>query len=278
MVQKERRENDEGIHTYACPHCNSPSFYKNGKENGVQRYMCKKCNKTFRHTTGTSIHQMHKKKLIDKYFKVMQKGLSIRKAAIEVGISKNTSFAWRHKFLASMTKSIKAEGVGKETGSGMKIIRLPYSKKGRRKPPEKWTNKSVNLLVASESNVFIIKLAPANPVKNACELLAGRNLNKYVANIPNKTLSSALKKSNKICLARRTDAFKNLQNKVELKEGKLSDWMSRFNGVATKYLQHYWSWFAIIENINTTIHPQQALKRQCVTPRSRADYFFIRDL
>jgi len=39
------------------------------------------------------------------------------------------------------------------------------------------------------------------------------------------------------------------QAKSQMKD--LLDWMSRFNGVATKYLQQYWNWYRAETNFNS---------------------------
>lgn len=113
-----------------CPHCDSTEFRKHGTDRGIQRYYCKKCCKTFKETTKTPIHGLHKKNKVAIYLEALKNGMSVRKAAVVTGISKNTSFAWRHKLLSSLP----AQTIVRNSGhvAAIKIIETPYSNKGKR--------------------------------------------------------------------------------------------------------------------------------------------------
>lgn len=86
---------------FDCPYCSSISNVRRGTVKNIQVYTCRSCGKSFRDTTNTSLHRLHKKDKVAKYLQAMRLGLSVRKAAAYAGVSKNTSFAWRHKFLCS---------------------------------------------------------------------------------------------------------------------------------------------------------------------------------
>lgn len=257
---------------YGCPHCQSPSFCKNGKENSVQRYKCKKCNKTFRATTGTALHYMHKKKLANKYIKTMYDGLSIRKAAIAVGISFKTSFAWRHRFLSSLAKASKISQQSENKGRGVKIFYLPYSDKGRIKEPEKYTGKTTNILLLGRDQVIIKKLKPEKTIKNATELLRTIDDKSYLANQSDRILNKAIKKTENNCLSKNTEAFKKLNKEIDETVNQLMNWMERFQGVATKYLDHYWSWFSGINKTIELIKGEAMFKELCKASQSINDY------
>lgn len=263
---------------YTCPHCKSTSFRKHGKDRGVQRYRCKNCKRTFRAATGTSVHYLHKKDLIDKYLEALRAGLSIRAAAIAVGISKNTSFAWRHKLLTSLTKSVKITEEKKENAKGAKIIKLPYSDKGRQKEPEKYTSQSVSLLIVDKNQVHITRLSPGAHVKNGARILNSLEKQTFIANHSDRTLNTIVNKSTKTPLPKNTSAYKELKSKLEFTTMQLLEWMERFQGVATKYLHHYWHWFSITENVRLNKLSQEEFKEFCVLLQSRADFFLTHDL
>lgn len=258
---------------YTCPHCESPDFVKFGKEKNIQRYRCKKCLKTFRATTGTSLHYLHKKDLTEKYIQTMQKGLSIRKAAQTVGISTVTSFIWRHKFLASLSEFNTIGEENGKVGKGVKIIKIPYSSKGRRKEPEKHTKQSINLIITGQNRTSISRLTPSKHVKNASNILANLSSKNQIAEVPDRILKSAINRSGKIRINKKTQAYKLLQNKVTLKTTSLMNWMDRFQGVASKYLQHYWNWFAVIDNIKQLTQQQTTFYTFCTTIQSRDKFF-----
>ena len=82
-----------------CPHCSHAESYRHGIKNGLQRYRCKACKKTFNALTGTPLaHLRYKSKWLD-YLWAITESLTVRKAAKEIDVHRNTAFRWRHRFL-----------------------------------------------------------------------------------------------------------------------------------------------------------------------------------
>jgi hypothetical protein len=54
------------------------------------------------------------------------------------------------------------------------------------------------------------------------------------------------------------DRVFHIQN-VNAYDSRLKQWMRRFNGVATRYLDSYLGWRRMIERLHTTISPQAIL-------------------
>lgn len=95
-----------------CPKCGcTENIVKAGKGvNNKQRYLCKNCSKIFTSTTDTFLHSTKKDiEIWKRYIQCMIRKLSIRKSAVECGISIRTSFMWRHKILDSLRLSDKTE-------------------------------------------------------------------------------------------------------------------------------------------------------------------------
>ena len=94
-----------------CPHCGSTSFQKYGKVKGRQRYRCNDCKKTFGTTNNTPFYRSQKD--LDQwsdYLELMfESHLSVRKLAKKVGIYYKTSFYWRHKVLNALD-SVNMDG------------------------------------------------------------------------------------------------------------------------------------------------------------------------
>ena len=82
-----------------CPYCESSSIVGYGIQKKRKRYKCKSCKRTFSPITGTAVHRIHKKSLLNEYVFHMLSGLSLRKIAEELGICLKTAFDWRHKIL-----------------------------------------------------------------------------------------------------------------------------------------------------------------------------------
>src|SRR5574337_265007 len=83
-----------------CPHGADTQPYRHGHADGLQRYRCHACGKTFNALTGTPLAKLrHKAKWLD-FLQAMLASRTVRQAASEVGVHRNTSFRWRHRFLA----------------------------------------------------------------------------------------------------------------------------------------------------------------------------------
>lgn len=234
------------LETLACPNCHNTNFRKHGKDAGLQRYICKTCRKTFKATTGTPTHWLHKKHLIDKYIQSIEKGHSVRKAAKEVGIAPSTSFAWRHKLLASL--AVMPETRYTNSAGGLMLIKHKYSAKGRRKQAEKCQLATKTLLIFQRNQVKLIKLDSQKPVTSLSQIIHKhypRGIFYYRAN---RIISKAIKhtysrKSQENTIAE--EAFE----KVNTCLSQLNQWMKRFKGVASKYLQQYLNWHIALLNI-----------------------------
>lgn len=84
----------------ACPHCSHDKVVRHGMISGLQRYRCKGCRATFNALTGTPLARLrHKDKWLE-YADHIAQGISVRKAAKICGVHSNTTFRWRHRFLA----------------------------------------------------------------------------------------------------------------------------------------------------------------------------------
>ena len=83
-----------------CPACHATHFHRHGHANQLQRYRCVPCGKTFNALSGTPLaHLRHKERWLA-YAGFMLNSFSVRKAAEQVQVHRNTSFRWRHRFLS----------------------------------------------------------------------------------------------------------------------------------------------------------------------------------
>ena len=89
----------------ACGHCGSESFARWGAATGMRRYKCKACVRTFSALTGTPLAHLQKREKWLDYARAIVDGLTLRKAAARVSVHLETSFRWRHRFLATSKKS-----------------------------------------------------------------------------------------------------------------------------------------------------------------------------
>lgn len=254
----------------ACPKCASTSFTKHGKDRNIQRFRCKHCGKTFKETINTPLHWIHKKEKMDSYIWTMANQYSIRKAAVYIEISVSTSFTWRHKLLSSLQK---AGIVSDRAPAGICEIRLPFSAKGR---PDIDTSKKPDtrsVLIADARGIPCLHvLQNKNKVGEMSDLL-GRRLHPAteIAATKINLQSRARRRSGKHEITHRSIG-KNIASQAQKIAGQLADWMSRFRGVASKYLQQYWDWFRV--ETNTAGHEQ--FGAECCGQRQLLNYRKLR--
>jgi transposase-like protein len=251
-----------------CPHCESHFIVANGKNKGVQRFRCKDCGKNFSENTGTSVSNLKKGHLWKTYIKHMFDGHSIAKCAELTGVSIQTSFDWRHKVLSSLQSlsPAKFEGISESDD-----IFFNYSEKGSKtlsRKPRKRGNHGIKQGI-SDDKVAVILTCDRKSHKDFKVAKRGRIRKVDLENV----LSGKLDKEAVLCTdshrsytafakaegvqhqkihARKKqyvkDKIYHVQNANQTARA-LKDWMVGFNGVATKYLQNYLSWFMLLEQV-----------------------------
>ncbi|WBA80996.1 IS1595 family transposase [Endozoicomonas sp. GU-1] len=90
---------DSFVRAPKCPHCGSEALQRWGKRNKRQRFRCKVCRKTLNAFSKTPLARLRRPEAWPKYLEGMTHSLTLRPAAKQCGVSLNTSFRWRHRFL-----------------------------------------------------------------------------------------------------------------------------------------------------------------------------------
>ena len=249
-----------------CPHCNSALVHKRGKQNGVQMYRCSSCEKWFSSTTGTPLWDIKKKQKWQNYLMCMQQGMSIKKTAKEVGISVQTSFDWRHKILSVLNKEVPEKLTGRVECDELE---LALSNKGDRdlmRKPRKRGNdfkrniadKSVTTVqvisaIDEENKTYFKAIETKRITAQQLKKTVGKKLDKESTLITDKHPSYKPLVKSKKGIKHKTvksnehvnkeDRNINLQ-KINNQHKQLRQFLDKFNGVSSKYLQNYLNWFA----------------------------------
>lgn len=259
---------ETNIKELCCAHCKSREFNRWGKQNDLQRYKCKKCLKTFNSLSGTPLARLKRKGHWLEYATCLRQGKTIRSSAFICGIAKSTSFRWRHRFLVG-TNSIMPNnlfGIIEILDISKKI-----SFKGSRNIPEKLINprKEIYVLFGRDRS--------------------GKTINHVLDEFTNfkvaNKISSFINKDSLICTdnkeqyfsfsnsAKLRHGFIDIKNNMSVKKDiihlkninryheNLEKWMSRFYGVATKYLRNYLSWYRGLEEKNMRLKAVEILLR-----------------
>jgi hypothetical protein len=193
------------------------------------------------------------------YSDALIEGLTVRRAAHRCGIHKNTSFRWRHRFLqmSAQTKAQHLQGIAEADETY-----FPYSCKGQRhlgRPPRKrghaiharGTGKDqVPVLIVRDRSgaTADFHLSAANVAQIEPPLRAilapdtvlcsdGAGVYRSVA----QHLKITHRPINLSAGIRVVAGVYHIQN-VNAYDSRLKEWMTRFHGVATKYLDNYLGW------------------------------------
>ena len=264
-----------------CRKCGADKIVKYGKDkNGKQRYKCKCCGATFTETSYSIISRTrHSEVIWETYIRLLLAGASLEECAFQCGISVRTAFIWRHKILNVLQKDQDNRIMAGIIEADEKYIPISYKgnhKKSKtfvmpREPYKRGTdNRSNNMpkacimcaverngqsygevLGAGQSNTKMVTYAFENRVAPDSIMLSdgGRALFNYFSkktDVDLLTLKSSMSGSHKggdpeIRGIYHTQTVNNFHH-------RLDDFLRRYTGVATKYLNHYVGLFVWIEN------------------------------
>lgn len=257
-----------------CPHCQSEDFIQWGVRNDLQRYKCKKCTKTFNTLTSTPLARLRKKGRWLEYSRCLKAGKSVRKSAVLCGVHRNTSFKWRHRFLenSKQIETPKLRGIVE-----FEVTYFKYSEKGqkrRMKSSEKssrWNQNKprVCVLIGRDRNKNTLDRILKKLNKNEIERSISSKLHHDIlfcsdskSAYTNFTKSKSIRhgKINKSKGIHKVKDIVHVQN-AGLYQMRLKEWMVRFRGVATKYLDSYLSWFRELDEYNMEIPAIELLLR-----------------
>ncbi len=254
-----------------CPHCSSESVYKRGKQKGVQMYQCNDCKRWYSETTGTPLYDVKLKSKWQSYLRCMERGMPIKKIAIEIGISIQTSFDWRHKILSSLN-----EFVPEQLSSEVECdeLELALNNKGSRnldrEPRKRGTDFRRNMGKEEVTVVQVVTAVERRGEKylkavaskrlskeEISKALDGKLADKAILITDKHPSYKAFAKDNpsikhKTLMAKnhvdRHDKTIHLQ-KVNNVHSQLRTFLRPFNGVSSKYLQNYLNWYAYADKI-----------------------------
>ena len=229
-----------------CPHCNCDKIIKFGFYNRIQRYKCKnkECGKTFINDSNNPFRCSKKfKDNWEEYFGLLIKGATLRECSAKMNITLVTAFFWRHRFL----NDFKEENYIEKIGSYVELTKMVTLEnfKGDRKYHGEKRDKIIVVNAINDSKDILPIIAARyflgfQGIRN--NIIPSLDRNAYVVGYIDgrlKTFAKAFNEINKVKLNKNkiTNIDKMYSNKTKL-------WFKKFNGVASKYLDHYLNWRA----------------------------------
>lgn len=253
----------------ACRHCGSEKVIRHGTEGGLQRFLCKDCGRTFNALTGTPLARLRMKgKWVDQA-RSMQDGLTIHQSADRLHVAPSTAFRWRHRFLA-LPRTLQAQwftGIVEmdetfvlESFKGQRglVSRAPR-KRGGKASKRGVSKEQIPVLVARDRDGktanFILE---ADNAENVVAVMKPRLASDAILCMDGShTLAAAAKRMGAVYRPVNLSAgvrviagVFHIQN-VNAYDSRYKQWMQRFKGIATKYLDNYLGWFRAIDRPTT---------------------------
>jgi len=249
-----------------CPHCASDQIQRSGHYRNRQRYRCKSCQRTFNDATGTPLAGTHLLGKWEDYIECMVKGMSLRKICKKLGITLTTAFTWRHKVLNAL-KRLTLDGFKGvlEADETYMLHSLKGAKDLGGRKPRKRGGKSEKRGISNDQDCILVARdrTGGTLARVACQ---GRISMRQAMTVLEGKLEDvtffctdahgtwrAVAKAEEMThvelnasKGERVRGLYHIQN-VNGFHRRLKQWMERFNGVASKFLDNYLAWFLFLD-------------------------------
>ena len=246
-----------------CPHCASRQVVKNGSADGLQRYKCHSCGKTFNALTGTPLARLHLRGKWLEQAAALRDGLSLNQVAARLNIAQSTAFRWRHRFLAA-PKTVQApslmgiaeadEAYFLKSAKGQRGLMRKARKRGGRAGKRGTSKEQTPVLIArdrtgSTAN-FVLAAATKEDICAALKPLLPEDT--VLCTDGGTALAAAARELGlehhpvNISAGFRVQGAWHIQN-VNAFGSRLRQWLLRFKGVSSRYLENYLGWFRALD-------------------------------
>ena len=293
----------------SCRKCGSDQIVKFGKDkNGKQRYKCKCCGATFTATSFSVISRTrHSAEDWETYISLLLKGASLEECAFRCCISMRTAFIWRHKILSALMQDQDNRILAGIIEADEKYVPISYKgnhKKSKRfvmprEPFKRGTDNHSNrypkacIMCAVERNgqsygavlgsgasttpmvthAFRERIAPDSIFLSD----GGKALSNYFSkreDVDHIILKSSMSGSHSGGDPEIRGIY-HIQT-VNNFHKRLDDFLHRYNGVATKYLNHYVGLFVWMENYKKADNQLEASMKNQI--ERKAGYIAAKDI
>ena len=262
-----------------CPYCQASADRLRpwGQSHGLPRYRCHACGRTCNPLSGTPLARLRKRKQWLRFGQSLIEGVSVRAAARQCRIDKNTAFLWRHRFLqqAAQHRASHESGIVEadetfflESFKGQRHLPRPARRRGGVGRTRGTSPDQIPVLVvrdrSGQTADFRLErldaphiIAVLRPLIDPDDILCSDGANAYKSFA--RETGIAHRSINVQRGIRVVEGVFHIQN-VNAYDSRLKTWMRRFHGVATKYLEHYLGWRRLIERYRDAISPALCLK------------------
>ena len=257
-----------------CPHCHTAGLTRWGSAHGLPRYRCSACGRTSNVLTGSPLAHLRQRDRWLRFAQALIDGVSIRRAAAQCAIHKNTALRWRRRFLEAPAarQASQVHGIVEadetfflKSLKGQRHLTRPPRKRGgvgrtRGAGPDQVPVLVVRDRSGAAADVMLDKL-DAPHIREALEPLVDPEA---VLCTDGAAVYSAFAKATGIAhealplRGPRVRAAFHIQH-VNAYDSRLKNWMRRFHGVATRFLDQYLGWRRLLERYREDLTPQACL-------------------
>ena len=258
----------------ACPHCHHAKIRPWGQAAGLPRFPYRGCHRTFNALTNTPLSGLHHKDRWLFFLEKFREGESVRKAGWRCGINTKAAFLWRHRFLAlpACLKARQESGIveSDETwflrsykGQRGGLPRRARKRGGRAQKRGLSREQVPVLVIRDRSGATADAILPKNdhreieavlkPLLARDAVLCSDGGGKGPIALAAREMGVAHRAVNLSKGIRVLAGVYHIQN-ANAYHSRLKEWMRRFHGVATKYLDHSLGWRRMIETFGERLN------------------------
>ncbi|SIR32881.1 Transposase [Janthinobacterium sp. TND4EL3] len=249
----------------ACPACHSSHAHRHGHAHGLQRYRCVPCGRTFNALTGTPLARLRHKSLWLAYADCLLVSASVRQAARQLNVHRNTAFRWRHRFLtlARTDRPLRLHGIAEadelyvlESEKGSRHLTRPARRRGGHARQRGISSEQVCIVVARDRTGQTLDFVTGKGALTKVQLHACLPpvIDKDVLLMTDghaayRAFAREAGISHQVVNLRagiRVQGAAHVQN-VNAYHSRLREWLRIFHGVASRYLPNYLGWRWILD-------------------------------
>ena len=269
-----------------CPHCGTPGAISRGKARGLRRYQCKGCRKTFNAATGTPLSGLHRKDKWLAFGACLADGLTVRASAERCGLAVNIAFRWRHRFPAAKDlKARKLTGIVEadetcvpESRKGARNLERKARRRGGRASRRGLSDEQVPVLVVADRGgatvSAVLPAVNADPLRGVIAPVVDEDIvlvtdghracPRCAAAIGAHHEALNLSRSERVRGAFHIQIAADPA--INNRHSRLKDFLRRYRGVATRYLDNCLRWFQRLELENGSLRAclATAITRPCI--------------
>ena len=263
-----------GASTRRCPDCACDRYHRHGQANGLQRYRCRACGHTYNDLSGTPLARLRlREKWLD-YLGCVLASKSVRASARQAGVHRNTAFRWRHRFLARAQhdQPKRLNGIAEademfmlESQKGARKLDRPARKRGGRAGKRGISRELDCILVARDRSGQTVDAVVGRGALTAAQLdrhllprldrqvlLVSDSHGAYRSFARRHGIAHETVNLRAGVRVRRSAAGAIHVQNVNAYHQRLRQWLSRFRGVASRYLPNYLGWHRTLDSGQVT--------------------------